>query len=58
LEAEASKIKNGKELLTTFTLDVRNDDSVQKAKDLVEKKLEGKSYKLWAIVNNAGIGDM
>ncbi|KAI6182268.1 hypothetical protein M3Y97_00361700 [Aphelenchoides bicaudatus] len=57
LEEEASKIKNGKELLTTFTLDVRNDDSVQKAKDLVEKKLEGKPYKLWAIVNNAGIGD-
>jgi len=56
LEEEASKITNGKELLNTFCLDVRNDDSVQKAKDFVEKKLDGK--KLWAVVNNAGIGDM
>lgn len=39
-----------------FSLDVRNDDSVQKAKDFVESKLQGK--KLWAVVNNAGIGDM
>jgi len=59
LEEEASKIKGGAERLETFTLDVRNDESVQKAKDFVESKLESKGKKgLWAVVNNAGIGDM
>ncbi|KAI6203528.1 hypothetical protein M3Y94_00567800 [Aphelenchoides besseyi] len=57
LRDEASKIKNGSDLLTTFTLDVRNDESVNKARELVESKLQG-SKGLWGIVNNAGIGDM
>lgn len=56
LEEEASKIKNGKDLLHTFCLDVRNDDSIEKAKVFVESRLKGKQ--LWAVVNNAGIGDM
>jgi len=56
LTEEASKIKDGEKLLETFTLDVRNEESVKKAKEFVESKLQG--YKgLWALVNNAGIGD-
>ncbi|KAI6229045.1 CRE-DHS-2 protein [Aphelenchoides fujianensis] len=51
-----AKSRRAPTLLTTFTLDVRNDESVNKARELVESKLQG--YKgLWGIVNNAGIGD-
>jgi len=57
LTEAASKIKDGEKLLETFTLDVRNDESVQKAREFVESKLQGRKG-LWAVVNNAGIGDM
>jgi hypothetical protein len=42
LAAEAeSQVKGASDLLVTFTLDVRSDESVQKARELVESKLVG-----------------
>ncbi|CAD5209137.1 unnamed protein product [Bursaphelenchus xylophilus] len=59
LRAEAKKIPGGDKLLETFVLDVRSDESVNKAREFVEGKIAEKGYKgLWGLVNNAGIGDM
>jgi NAD(P)-dependent dehydrogenase (short-subunit alcohol dehydrogenase family) len=56
LEEEASRISAGEKLLRGFLLDIRSDESVQKAREFVDEHI--KPYKgLWGIVNNAGIGD-
>ncbi|GIY09672.1 hypothetical protein CDAR_266611 [Caerostris darwini] len=45
--------KSCSERLCIVPLDVTQDDSVQKAKEFVEKNLE--KCEMWAVVNNAGI---
>jgi len=58
LRDEAKGNPGGDKNLETFTLDVRSDESVNKARKLVGDKLEVKGLKgLWGVVNNAGIGD-
>ena len=59
LAQEAAKFPGGEDLLETFNLDVRNEESVKQGREFVESKLKQFNAKgLWGLVNNAGIGDM
>jgi len=57
LKKDASHIPDATRNLHTFSLDVRSDESVQKAREVVEGVLAKRGIGLWGIVNNAGIGD-
>jgi len=50
---EAKGIRNGEKLLRAFQLNITSDESVQKMRQIIDEAGKG----LFAVVNNAGIGD-
>jgi len=53
---QAKQFRDGENLLHAFQLNIRDPESVKKAREYVDQHI--KNYKgLWGVVNNAGIGD-
>jgi NAD(P)-dependent dehydrogenase (short-subunit alcohol dehydrogenase family) len=53
IKEEAKRIKNGEKLLHTIQLNICSEESVKALREYIDKTGLG----LWAVVNNAGIGD-
>lgn len=56
ISEEAARFRNGADLLHAFQLNIRDPESVKKAREYVDQHI-GNYKGLWGIVNNAGIGD-
>ncbi|CAD5209139.1 unnamed protein product [Bursaphelenchus xylophilus] len=56
IQEEAAQIPNGKQLLHAVQLNIRDPESVKKAREFVDQHINPNTG-LWGIVNNAGIGD-
>lgn len=53
IKEEAKRIRNGEKLLHTIQLNICSEESVKNMREYIDKTGLG----LWAVVNNAGVGD-